>query len=104
MSQVHNVTHVAPFARTGTQYLYTEARVLEHIQSKLRLSSSLKGENVVVSVPKDTGVFLDAYEPVPGIRCTSPVQTYLGLSVSGEVAQRLPNTYGTRGWHGRAEI
>jgi hypothetical protein len=75
---------IAPFARTGTQYLYTEAKVLEHIQSKLSLSSSLKGENVVVSLPKDAGVFLDVYEPVPGIRCTSPVQTYLDLSVSGE--------------------
>jgi hypothetical protein len=75
---------IAPFARTGTQYLYAHAGALEHIQSKLRLSSSLKGENVVVSIPKDNGIFLDAYEPVPGIRCTSPVQTYLDLSVSGE--------------------
>jgi len=75
---------IAPFARTGTQYLYAHANVLEHIQSKLQLSSSLKGENVVVSLPKDDGIFLDVYEPVPGIRCTSPVQTYLDLSVSGE--------------------
>jgi hypothetical protein len=75
---------IAPFARTGTQYLYAEAKVLEHIKSKLRLSSSSKGENVVVSLPKDDGVFLDVYEPVPGIRCTSAVQTYLDLSVSGE--------------------
>jgi hypothetical protein len=75
---------IAPFARTGTQYLYSRSRTLEHIRSKLRLSSSLKGENVVVSLPKDSGVFLDAYEPAPGIRCTSPVQTYLDLSVSGE--------------------
>jgi hypothetical protein len=75
---------IAPFARTGTQYLYARAGALEHIQSKLRLSSSLKGENVVVSVPKDNGIFLDVYEPAPGIRCTSPVQTYLDLSVSGE--------------------
>ena len=75
---------IAPFARTGTQYLYASAKVLEHIKSKLRLSSSLKGENVVVSLPKGDGIFLDAYEPVPGIRCTSAVQTYLDLSVSGE--------------------
>lgn len=75
---------IAPFARTGTQYFYAGVRTLEHIRSKLRLSSPLKGENVVVSVPKDDGLFLDAYEPVPGIRCTSPVQTYLDLSVSGE--------------------
>jgi hypothetical protein len=58
--------------------------MLEHIRQSLRLSSSLKGENVIVSAPRDRGVFLDVYEPVPGIRCTSPVQTYLDLSVSGE--------------------
>lgn len=75
---------IAPFARTGTQFLYAHAEALEHIESELRLSSPLKGENVVVSVPKDNGIFLDVYEPVPGIRCTSPVQTYLDLSVSGE--------------------
>jgi hypothetical protein len=75
---------IAPFARTGTQYLYAEPKVLEHIESKLRLTSSLKGDNVVVSLPRDKGVFLDVYEPVTKIRCTSPVQTYLDLSVSGE--------------------
>jgi hypothetical protein len=75
---------IAPFARTGTQYLYAEHGALEHIKSQLRLSSSLRGENVVISLPKDNGIFLDVYEPVPGIRCTSPVQTYLDLSVSGE--------------------
>jgi len=75
---------IAPFARTGTQYLYADTLMLEHIKQGLRLSSSLKGENVIVSVPRDRGVFLDVYEPVPGIRCTSPVQTYLDLSASGE--------------------
>jgi hypothetical protein len=75
---------IAPFARTGTQYLYAEPEALKYIESKLRLTSSLKGENVVVSLPRDRGVFLDAYEPVPEIHCTSLVQTYLDLSVSGE--------------------
>jgi hypothetical protein len=75
---------IAPYARTGTQYLYADTLTLEHIKQGLRLSSSLKGENVIVSLPRDRGVFLDVYEPVPGIRCTSPVQTYLDLSASGE--------------------
>jgi hypothetical protein len=30
------------------------------------------------------GVFLDAVNPSPGIFCTSPVQTFLDLSASGE--------------------
>jgi len=75
---------IAPFARTGTQHLYANPEALKSIEDKLRLSSSLRGENVVVSIPQDNGIFLDVYEPVPGIRCTSPVQTYLDLSVSGE--------------------
>ena len=75
---------IAPYARTGTQFLYADKLVLEQIKQGLRLSSSVKGENVIVSVPRDRGAFLDVYEPAPGIRCTSPVQTYLDLSTKGE--------------------
>jgi len=75
---------ISPFARTGTHQFYADPRALKGLENKLRLSSPLRGENVIVSIPKDTGIFLDVYEPVPGIRCTSPVQTYLDLSVSGE--------------------
>jgi hypothetical protein len=75
---------IAPYARTGTQFLYADKLALEQIKHGLRLSSPVKGENVIVSVPKDRGVFLDAFEPAPGIRCTSPVQTYLDLSTKGE--------------------
>ena len=78
---------IAPFARTGTQYLYAYPEAMSQIERSLRLSSSLKGENVVVSVPRDLGILRDVYEPVPGIRCTSAVQTYLDLSVSGERGQ-----------------
>jgi hypothetical protein len=75
---------ISPFARTGTQHFYADPGALKGLENKLRLSSPLRGENVIVSIPKDTGIFLDVYEPVQGIRCTSPVQTYLDLSVSGE--------------------
>ncbi len=75
---------IAPYARTGTQFLYADRLALEQVKQQLRLSSSLKGENVIVSVPKERGVFFDIYEPAPGVRCTSPVQTYLDLSRSGE--------------------
>ena len=75
---------IAPYARTGTQFLYADKLVLEQIKQGLRLSSSVKGENVIVSVPRDRGVFLDVYEPAPGIRCASPVQTYLDLSTKGD--------------------
>jgi len=75
---------IAPYARTGTQFLYAEKSALNCIRKELQLSSSAIGENVIITFPKDQGVFLDAYEPSPGIRCTSPLQTYLDLSVSGE--------------------
>ena len=75
---------IAPYARTSTQFFYAEKRGLDHIQSGLKLSSTAKGENVIITIPKDQGVFLDAYEPAPGLRCTSPIQTYLDLSKGGE--------------------
>jgi len=75
---------IAPYARTSTQFFYAEKRGLDHIQSRLKLSSTAKGENVIITIPKDQGVFLDAYEPAPGVRCTSPIQTFLDLSKGGE--------------------
>lgn len=75
---------IAPYARTGTQFLYADTRAVKPLEQALELSSAAKGENVILSVPKDEGVFLDAFEPVPGMRVTSPLQTYLDLSKSGE--------------------
>ena len=37
-----------------------------------------------VRIPKDQDVLADMIEPAPGIICTSPVRTYLGLSVPEE--------------------
>lgn len=75
---------IAPYARTSTSFFYADKMALETIKQGLRLSSPVKGENVIVSVPKDCGIFIDAYEPAPGIRCTSLIQTYLDLSTGGE--------------------
>ena len=75
---------IAPYARTGTQLFYADAHAVKTLERELKLSSIAKGENVVLSVPKDEGVFLDAFEPAPGMRVTSPLQTYLDLAKSGE--------------------
>jgi hypothetical protein len=75
---------IAPYARASSHFFYAEKRGLDHLQSRMKLSSTAKGENVIISIPRDSGVFLDAYEPAPGIRCTSPIQTYLDLSKGGE--------------------
>lgn len=78
---------LAPFGRTGMQYIYADDIALERLQDHLKLSSSPKGENVVVTLPKDKGLFRDTVEPAPGVICTSPVQTYLDLWAAGERGQ-----------------
>ncbi len=65
-------------------HFYTDKEGLERLQSTLKLSPIAKGENVVVAVLKDPGLFRDAVEPAPGAFCTSPVQTYLDLADAGE--------------------
>jgi hypothetical protein len=66
------------------QYFYADNAGLERLREHLNLSLSPKGENVVVTIPKDFGLFRDTVEPVPGAVSTSAVQTYLDLWVSGE--------------------
>lgn len=78
---------LAPFGRTGMQYFYADNAGLERLKERLKLSRSSKGENVIVTVPKDFGLFRDTVEPMQGAVCTSPVQTYLDLWVSGERGQ-----------------
>jgi hypothetical protein len=78
---------LAPFGRTGMQYFYADNAGLERLREHLKLSLSPKGENVVVTVPKDFGLFRDTVEPVPGAVSTSAVQTYLDLWLSGERGQ-----------------
>lgn len=75
---------LAPYARTGTHYFYADQAGLEGLQSSLKLSSASKGDNVVVTVLDDPGLFMDTIEPVQGLVCTSPVQTYLDLAQAGE--------------------
>ncbi len=74
----------APYGRTGTQYFYADSAGLERLKEKLKLSPSLKGENVVITIPKDGGLLGDTVEPAPGIVCTGAIQTYLDLWTAGE--------------------
>lgn len=78
---------LAPFGRTGMQYFYADDAGLERLKEHLKLSLSSKGDNVVVTVPKDFGLLRDTIEPAHGAICTSAVQTYLDLWVSGERGQ-----------------
>ena len=75
---------LAPYARTGAEYFYADLKGLDRLRTVLKLSSTSKGQNIVVTLLKDTGLFRDAVEPALGAICTSPVQTYLDLAVAGE--------------------
>jgi len=75
---------LAPYARTGAHYFLADDEGLSKLQAALQLTPSSKGENVTVTIPKDLGLLADTVEPAPGAVCTSPVQTYLDLSLAGE--------------------
>ncbi|MEW9898008.1 type IV toxin-antitoxin system AbiEi family antitoxin [Chitinivorax sp. PXF-14] len=75
---------LSPYARTGTHYFFADDEGLRKLQAALKLTPASKGENVVVTVPKDLGLLADTVEPAPGAVCTSPIQTYLDLSIAGE--------------------
>jgi hypothetical protein len=75
---------LAPYARTGSQFFYADVAGAKTLEKALKLSPASKGENVVITVPKNSGLFRDHVEPAPDIICTSPVQTYLDLAVAGE--------------------
>ncbi len=75
---------LSPYGRAGTQYFFADDAGLRKLQAALKLTPTWKGENVVVTVPKDLGLLVDTVEPAPGAVCTSPIQTYLDLSIAGE--------------------
>ena len=75
---------LAPYARVSAQYFYADDSGVGRLQDAIKLSSASRGENVIVTVPKDQGVLDDAIEAAPAIVCTSPVQTYLDLTIAGE--------------------
>ncbi|UVL83841.1 hypothetical protein LOY35_27390 [Pseudomonas sp. B21-028] len=78
---------LAPYARVSSHHFYADSEGLEKLIKALELIPASKGENVVITIPKDEGLLLDTVEAAPGVICTSPAQTYLDLSVAGERAQ-----------------
>ena len=78
---------IAPYARTSTSYFYADEQGAERLREALRLSHAQKGQNVIIHVVEDGGIFLDSIETAPGIVCTGKVQTYLDLCVSGDRGQ-----------------
>jgi len=75
---------LSPYGRTGMHYFFADSEGLRKLRAALKLMPVSTGENVVVTVPKDLGLLADTVEPAPGAVCTSPLQTYLDLSIAGE--------------------
>ncbi len=75
---------LAPYARVSVSDFYADLKGLAVLRERLDLSSPARGENVIILQIDDDGLFRDAVEPAPHVRCTSPVQTYLDLYVAGE--------------------
>lgn len=75
---------LAPYGRTGIHSFYADREGLEKLKACLSLAAAPKGENVVVTLPKDEGLFRDTLKPADGVVCTGAVQTYLDLAAAGE--------------------
>lgn len=75
---------IAPYGRTGIEYFYANREGAEKIANALKASNVSKGNNVEILILKDRNILQDTFEPVPGVICTSPIQTYLDLSTAGE--------------------
>lgn len=75
---------IAPYARSSIQYFYATQAGLGRLMATLKLKPVPRGENVVITLVKDEGLLADTIEPATGAICTSPVQTYLDLTLTGE--------------------
>jgi hypothetical protein len=76
---------LAPYTRTSTTSFFSDGEsTLPILRQKLKLEDAARGQNVVVTFPHDSGVFLGALTPSPDITCTGAIQTYLDLSSAGE--------------------
>ena len=95
---------LAPFGRTGTHYLMADAEGVQDLRAVLQLAPASKGDNLIIIVPKDVALLGDTVEPAPGAVCTSPVQTYLDLSIAGERGAEAADIDQQRRDLGRVEV
>ena len=75
---------IAPFARTGRTYFYADECGLARLKADLGLQGAAKEANIDILVPDDADILRTAEPLNNGLLVTSPVQTYLDLSVAGE--------------------
>jgi Transcriptional regulator, AbiEi antitoxin, Type IV TA system len=77
----------APQVRQGKTWLYVGAAYVDMVVNQLQAKEVDSGENLVLLVPDDSGVFIvfdaDSYVGETSIRSTDPVQTYVDLFHAG---------------------
>ena len=75
---------IAPYGRSPTHFFYADPGAIPALKEVLELSKPAMGENVIVWIPNDEGVFTDSFDVDGSIRCTSSLQTYLDLCQAGD--------------------
>jgi hypothetical protein len=75
---------LAPYARVAGEFFTTDRAGEARLKAALKLEPAAKGENITIDLASDDGVFQEAMEPAPGLRCTGLIQTWLDLAAGGE--------------------
>jgi len=77
----------APHVRQPKTWLYVDGQFLDTFARNVQAKEVDSGENIVVLIPDDSGVFLsfdpDSHAGEEVLGCTDPVQTYVDLIHSG---------------------
>ncbi|MDZ4814651.1 MAG: type IV toxin-antitoxin system AbiEi family antitoxin [Verrucomicrobiota bacterium] len=84
---------LAPYVRQSKEWVFLHSKYADMFIQKLDGKLVSSGENVVILIPEDDGVFYLGQELGAGANVTNPIQTYLDLWHSGsrgqEAAQAL---------------
>ena len=73
----------APHVRQPRTWLYVTAHMEEELKKTVEAKEVDSGENLVVLIPEDTGVFYRLDLSQKRLACTNPVQTYIDLVHAG---------------------
>jgi hypothetical protein len=73
----------APAVRQPRTWLYLDPNVEQEFQSAVQAKSVDSGENLVVLIPNDGGVFYRMEAGSSRLACTNAVQTYVDLAHAG---------------------
>lgn len=73
----------APAVRQPRTWLYVNPDIEQEFQSTIEAKPVDSGENLVVLIPDDAGVFYRVEVGANRLPCTNPVQTYVDVASSG---------------------